>query len=84
MDDAPSGVRPDFCSQKGITVVPEMVSLKTLAKRFDAHRYSVQRWLTEAGIHPLALGTGKKGAIRYDLAEVEAWLRSRLRISYRK
>src|SRR5438045_2309026 len=64
--------------------IPAMISLKTLSKRLDAHRGSVQRWLTEAEIKPLALGKGSKGAIRYDLAEVEAWLQKRIRVTYGK
>lgn len=62
--------------------IPAMVSLKTLARRLDAHRYSVQRWLTEAGIRPLALGRGQKGAIRYNLADVQGWLQKRVRVTY--
>jgi len=53
------------------------VSLKTLAFRLDAHRSSVRRWLTEAGIRPVALSREKNGAIRYRWSDVEAWLASR-------
>lgn len=56
--------------------MPRMVCLKTLAKLTDSHRRSVRRWLDEAGIQPLALGTGPKGAIRYLWSEVEPWLQS--------
>ena len=52
------------------------VSLKTLAKHLDAHRTSVRRWLQEAGIKPVAVGRGRKGAIRYRWAEVRDWLES--------
>jgi hypothetical protein len=52
------------------------VSLKTLARRLDAHRSSVRRWLREAGIHPVVLGRGRNGAIRYRWADVESWLTS--------
>ena len=62
--------------------IPAMISLKTLAKQLDCHRYSVQRWLTDAGIHPITLGPGKKGAIRYELSEVEEWLRTRHRVNH--
>ena len=53
------------------------VSLKTLAALLDAHRSSVRRWLREAGIHPIVLGRGRNGAVRYRWQEVEAWLASR-------
>jgi len=52
------------------------VSLKTLAYMLDAHRSSVRRWLQNAGIHPIALGDGRRGAIRYRWRDVEAWLDS--------
>jgi hypothetical protein len=53
------------------------VSLKTLARRLEAHRSSVRRWLRQAGIQPLSVGTGRNGAIRYLWSDVEAWLASR-------
>jgi len=56
---------------------PLAVSLKTLAQMMDASRSSVRRWLAEAGIQPIAVGRGPKGAIRYRWSEVEAWLESR-------
>lgn len=52
------------------------VSLKTLARRLDAHRSSVRRWLSEAGLSPVVLGRGKNGAIRYRWHDIEAWLDS--------
>ena len=54
----------------------QLVSLKTLADRLDAHRTTVRRWLQEAGIKPVAVGRGRKGAIRYRWAEVRDWLES--------
>lgn len=56
---------------------PLTVSLRTLAHRLDAHRSSVRRWLRDAGIHPIAVGDRKNGAIRYRWSDVEAWLASR-------
>lgn len=58
--------------------VPERltVSLKTLAKLLDAHRSSVRRWLSQAGIRPIALGRGHNGAIRYRWSDVENWLQA--------
>jgi hypothetical protein len=56
---------------------PLAVSLRTLARRLDAHRSSVRRWLHEAGIQPLSFGTGRNGAIRYLWSDVETWLASR-------
>ena len=53
------------------------VSLKSLAALLDAHRSSVRRWLKEAGIHPIALGSGRNGAIRYKWSDVKSWLNSR-------
>ena len=52
------------------------VSLKTLAQMLDAHRTSVRRWLEEAGIHPIALGRGRNGAIRYRWHDISNWLDS--------
>jgi uncharacterized protein YggL (DUF469 family) len=63
-----------------IQAVPRMVCLKTLAKMLDSHRSSVRRWLSEAGIEPLALSTGPKGAIRYLWSEVEPWLEGLRRV----
>jgi len=57
--------------------VPLTVSLKTLARRLDAHRSSVRRWLTEAGVSPIAVSREKNGAIRYHWPDVEAWLAAR-------
>ena len=53
---------------------PLAVSLATLARQLDAHRSSVRRWLREAGISPVAMGNGRKGAIRYRWSEVKTWL----------
>jgi len=57
--------------------VPLAVSLKTLARRLDAHRSSVRRWLAEAGISPISVSREKNGAIRYRWSDVEVWLASR-------
>jgi predicted DNA-binding transcriptional regulator AlpA len=56
---------------------PLAVSLKTLARRLDAHRSSIRRWLREAGIQPLSVGIGRNGAIRYLWSDIETWLASR-------
>jgi len=53
------------------------VSLKAIAELLDTTRSSARRWLKEAGIRPISLGRGAKGAIRYRWSEVEAWLKSR-------
>ena len=53
---------------------PLAVSLATLARQLDAHRSSVRRWLREAGINPIAMGNGQKGAIRYRWSDVKTWL----------
>ena len=52
------------------------ISLKTLAQKLDAHRSSVRRWLQDAGIHPVAIGRGKNGAIRYRWQDIQEWLDS--------
>ena len=57
-------------------VQPLMVSLKTLAAKVDARRSTVRRWLDEAGVQPIAVGNGRRGAIRYRWTEVEMWLKS--------
>ena len=57
-----------------------VVSLKTLADMLDAHRSSVRRWLLEAGIRPIVLGRGRKGAIRYHWSDVKEWLDSLKRV----
>ena len=61
----------------GITEQHLTVSLGTLAKLLDAHRNSVRRWLSDAGIRPIALGHGRNGAIRYRWRDVKDWLASR-------
>lgn len=53
------------------------VSLKTLAILLDAHRTSVRRWLDEAGINPIVVGSGRNAAIRYRWSDIELWLESR-------
>jgi len=57
--------------------MPLTISLKTLALRLDAHRASVRRWLTQAGIRPLAMSDAKNGAIRYRWSDIERWLATR-------
>lgn len=52
------------------------VSLKTIAELLDTTRSSTRRWLKEAGIRPVSLGRGAKGAIRYRWLDIEAWLSS--------
>jgi hypothetical protein len=53
------------------------VSLKAIADLLDTTRSSARRWLREAGVQPISLGRGAKGAIRYRWSEVEAWLKTR-------
>ena len=54
-----------------------LVSINTLARVLDAHRSTVRRWLTEAGIRPIVVGHGKNAAIRYRWADIETWIESR-------
>ena len=56
---------------------PLAISLRTLAEQLDTTRSSVRRWLSEAGIRPIAIGRGRKGAIRYRWSDVRDWLESR-------
>ncbi len=56
---------------------PLAISLKALATRLDTSRSSVRRWLSEAGIRPIAMGNGPKSAIRYRWSEVRSWLEAR-------
>jgi hypothetical protein len=56
------------------------VSLKTLAAMLDAHRSSVRRWLTDAGVHPIVVGRGRNAGIRYRWVDIERWLDSREQI----
>ncbi|MBN2269774.1 MAG: helix-turn-helix domain-containing protein [Sedimentisphaerales bacterium] len=54
-----------------------VLSLKTIAELLDTTRSSARRWLKEAGIRPISLGRGARGAIRYRRDDIEAWLNSR-------
>ena len=55
----------------------QIISLKSVADLLDTTRSSARRWLKEAGIKPIALGKGAKGAIRYRWQDVEEYLKSR-------
>ena len=65
--------RPGF----NVSPHPVTVSIKTLARMLDTGRTSVRRWLTQAGIQPIAMSDGPRSAIRYRWKDVEAWLESR-------
>ncbi len=54
----------------------QTVRLQTVAELLDASRSSARRWLKEAGIRPIAVGRGAKGAIRYRWPDVRKWLES--------
>ena len=62
---------------RGADREPYVVSLGKLAELVDAHRSTVRRWLRRAGIRPVAMGQGRKGAIRYRWEDVKQWLDSR-------
>ena len=53
------------------------VSLQTVAELLEASRSSARRWLKEAGISPIAVGRGAKGAIRYKWPDIKRWLQTR-------
>ena len=63
--------------------VPERltVSIKTLSELLDAHRSSIRRWLSQAGVRPISLGRGRNGAIRYRWSDIQSWLQSRNYVS---
>lgn len=50
------------------------VSLRTLAEMLDAHRSSVRRWLTDAGVRAVLVGRGRNAAVRYRWQDIERWL----------
>ncbi|MFW6106547.1 MAG: helix-turn-helix domain-containing protein [bacterium] len=52
------------------------ISLKTVADLLDTSRSSARRWLREAGIRPVSVGRGRKGAIRFRMDDVRDWLES--------
>jgi len=52
------------------------ISLKSVAELLDTSRSSARRWLGEAGVQPVAVGRGRKGAIRYRWPEVRKWVES--------
>lgn len=64
--------------QQGTNASPTpTVSLKTPAMMLDAHRSSVRRWLTDAGIRPVVVGRGRNAALRYRWQDIERWLETR-------
>jgi hypothetical protein len=54
----------------------KLVSLKTISELVDANRSTVRRWLAQADIHPVVLGRGRNGAIRFYWRDVVEWLTS--------
>ena len=60
--------------------IAKLVSLKTIAKQIEAHRSTVRRWLTEAGIQPLAFGSGPNGGLRYLWTDIVKWIETRARV----
>lgn len=70
---------PSRIHKQGVALLrtdTRLICVKRLAALMDCHRTSVRRWLDEAGIQPVALGTGRRGAIRYRCSDIEAWLKS--------
>lgn len=57
--------------------VPQLVSIRELAMRWQCYPSTVSRLLTKAQIRPYFLGSGKNGMKRYPLDEVEAYMASR-------
>jgi len=68
--------RPATQTEDPAETAPLTISLQSLARRLDAHRSTVRRWLREAGVHPVAIGRTRNGAIRYRWRDVEVWLES--------
>jgi DNA-binding transcriptional regulator YhcF (GntR family) len=54
----------------------ELVSVKTLAARWDCSRTTVSRLLEDAGVEPVFLGKGRNGSKRYRKKDVDAFLKS--------
>ena len=54
----------------------QTVSLRSVAELLDTSRSSARRWLREAGIRPVSVGRGRKGAIRYRMGDVREWMES--------
>jgi len=52
----------------------QTISLKSIAELLDTTRSSARRWLKEAGIRPIALSKGARGAIRYRWPDIQNWL----------
>jgi len=73
-------IRNNRIVEEDAVICPLTISLKTLAARLDASRSSVRRWLNDAGIRPIAMSDGAKGAIRYRWPDVQAWLETRERV----
>ena len=65
---------------QSVGVTCRTVSLRTLSGLLDAHRSTVRRWLDHAEVRPIALGRGRRGAVRYLWGDVEAWLLTRPRV----
>jgi DNA-binding transcriptional MocR family regulator len=51
-----------------------LVSLRQLAQEWDCSRNTVRRVLARAGVYPYFLSDGRNGTLRYDRAEVDAFL----------
>ena len=60
--------------RKGGLLGGPYVSLRQIAEELGISRQSARRYLDQAGIHPVMLGSGRNGAIRYPLGEVRSWL----------
>lgn len=60
----------------GTFLEKRLVSLAFLSERWGVHRATARRYLSEAGIRPFLFGTAKNATIRYDIAEVDRFLKA--------
>jgi len=63
--------------RKGGLLGGPYVSLRQIAEELGVSRQSARRYLDQASIRPIMLGSGRNGAIRYALEEVKSWLNAR-------
>ena len=64
-------------SKAQVVSTRRFISLRVLAQMLDTTRSSARRWMREAGIHPVVIGRGRNGAIRYRWIDIDRWFASR-------
>lgn len=56
------------------TALPRLVSLSTLAKKWDVSATTVRRLLDDAGVNPIFLSRKKGGTVRYPLEDIKGFI----------